>query len=70
MGAVCSDLLAAALLIQSSSFAGGQGAGKLGDVCTIAEAGANEIMVVPQASLAGKMKGKKMQYHNACNKDL
>jgi D-Tyr-tRNAtyr deacylase/predicted esterase len=49
----------------------GQGAGKLaGTPCTIAEAGANEVMVVPQASLAGKMKNKRMQYHNACKKDL
>jgi D-Tyr-tRNAtyr deacylase len=49
----------------------GQGSGKLaGTPCTIAQAGANEIMVVPQASLAGKMKNKRMQYHNACKKDL
>lgn len=48
-----------------------QGSGKLaGTPCTIAQAGANEIMVVPQASLAGKMKNKRMQYHNACKKDL
>lgn len=49
----------------------GQGSGKLaGTPCTIAQARANEIMVVPQASLAGKVKNKRMQYHNACNKNL
>ena len=49
----------------------GQGSGKLaGTPCTVAQARANEVMVVPQASLAGKMKNKRMQYHNACKKDL
>lgn len=49
----------------------GQGSGKLaGTPCSIAQAGANEVMIVPQASLAGKMKNKRMQYHNACKKDL
>ena len=28
------------------------------------------MLVIPQAALTGKMKGKRMQYHNACNKDL
>lgn len=50
---------------------GEQGQGKLsGEVCAIREAGARELLIVPQASLAGKMKSKKMQYHGACAKDL
>ena len=49
----------------------GQGKGKLaGTPCQLREAAAREVMIVPQASLAGKMRGKRMQYHSACGKAL